>query len=155
MNDYINTLEAVFLENANTENAAKQAKYMKNNFAFYGINSPTRKLITRPFLVKDALPAKEDLEKIIKYLWQKPQREFQYFALELALKYKKQIEEIKEISHKNKVDKNSSFKAVMKTSFTTLTWQIIASEALPGFLVYTVVKVAKRLPIQFKSTSLQ
>ena len=93
MNDYINTLEAVFLENANTENAAKQAKYMKNNFAFYGINSPTRKLITRPFLVKDALPAKEDLEKIIKYLWQKPQREFQYFALELAIKYKKQIEE--------------------------------------------------------------
>jgi len=38
------------------------------------------------------LPPKNDLEQIIKALWLKPEREYQYFAQELAQKYAKQIE---------------------------------------------------------------
>lgn len=93
MEDYIKILEAEFARNANTEIAMGQKAYMKNHFDFYGIKSPLRKEIQKPFLHKNALPPKEDLETIIKILGEKPQREFQYFAQELSSKYVKIIEE--------------------------------------------------------------
>jgi 3-methyladenine DNA glycosylase AlkD len=91
LEDYIKTLEIEFARNANTEIAMGQKAYMKNLFEFYGIKSPVRKKVQKPFLHKDALPSKGDLEKIVKVLWGKPQREFQYFSQELAFKYVKQI----------------------------------------------------------------
>jgi len=74
-----------------------QKAYMKNLFEFYGIKSPVRKEVQKPFLHKDALPSKGDLEKIVGVLWGKPQREFQYFSQELAFKYVRRIEK-KDIS---------------------------------------------------------
>lgn len=65
---------------------------MKGHFEFYGLTSPIRKELQRPFLVKNYLPSKSDLEKIVKPLWQQPQREVQYFAQELVQKYSKQFE---------------------------------------------------------------
>ena len=65
--------------------------YMKNHFEFYGIKAPIRREIQKPFLVKEYLPPKKDLEKIVKILWKKPEREYQMFAQELAQKYTKLI----------------------------------------------------------------
>ncbi len=92
MNDYIKTLEAEFEKHSNPEIAAGQKAYMKNLFEFYGIKTPVRRKIQKPFLVKELLPPKVELEKTVKILWEKPQREFQYFAQELAEKYTKQLE---------------------------------------------------------------
>jgi 3-methyladenine DNA glycosylase AlkD len=66
---------------------------MRNQFEFYGIQAPQRRKIQQPFLVKNYLPKKSELEKIVKTLWKKPQREYQFFSQELVFKYVKQFEE--------------------------------------------------------------
>ncbi len=92
MNDFINTLEKEFFQNANSKVSAGQKAYMRDQFEFYGIKTPIRRQIQKPFLIKKYLPHKENLENIVKTLWSKPEREYQYFAQELALKYKNQFE---------------------------------------------------------------
>ncbi len=90
--DYINTLETEFIKHANHEYALAQKKYLRNKFEFFGIKTPRRREIQKPFLHNNYLPAKQELPDIIKLLWEKPQREFQHFALELSYKYRKQYE---------------------------------------------------------------
>ncbi len=92
INKYINILETEFSVNSNSENAIKQKKYLKNLFEFYGLTTPQRRKIQKPFLQKEYLPSKDELKDIITQLWQKPQREFQHFALDLSYKYLKKIE---------------------------------------------------------------
>jgi len=92
MNNFINALENTFKENQNNDIALQQAKYMKNHFEFFGLKSPVRKKLSRTFLVKKYLPPKKELNAYIKILWEKAQREYQYFAMEFAFKYVKQLE---------------------------------------------------------------
>ena len=94
MEDYIRQLESEFVKNANPKYAIAQKAYLKNQFEFYGMNAALRREIQKPFLAKKAyLPPKKELETIVKTLWSKSEREYQYFALELTYKYIKQIEE--------------------------------------------------------------
>lgn len=92
MSNYIIRLESTFTKNANLEYAFKMKKYMKNKFEFFGINSPIRRELSREFLRKENLPPLEILNDVLIELWNKPQREFQYFAMELLSKYSKQLE---------------------------------------------------------------
>ncbi len=93
MEIYINKLNVEYEKNANPVIAAGQKAYMKNHFEYFGIKSPLRREISKPFLNKEYLPSKKELENIVKALWDKPERELQYFAMELFWKCKKQIEE--------------------------------------------------------------
>ncbi len=93
MNDFITTLESEFEKCANAEIAEGQKAYMKNNFEFYGIKTPERRKIQKPFLIKQYLPPKNEIIEIIKLLWLKPEREYQYFSQELTQKYIKQFEQ--------------------------------------------------------------
>ena len=90
--EYINALLLEFKQNSNPDIAKGQKAYMKNHFAFYGIKSPERREIQKPFLIQKYLPPKKDLSKIIKTLWAKPERECHYFAQEMARKYANQFE---------------------------------------------------------------
>ncbi|MGQ1787359.1 MULTISPECIES: DNA alkylation repair protein [unclassified Saccharicrinis] len=92
VHDFINTLEIEFLRFADASTAQWQKNYMKNKFEFYGIRAPKLKEIEKPFLQKDFLPPKTDIENLAKSLWNKPQREYQYFGIHLLYKYRKQIE---------------------------------------------------------------
>ncbi|NOX87362.1 MAG: DNA alkylation repair protein [Chlorobi bacterium] len=92
MIDFIKILELEFRKNADPEIAAGQKAYMKNQFEFLGIKTPLRREIQRPFLTKKHLPLKNNLEQIVKTFWAKPEREFQYFAQELAQKYTDRFE---------------------------------------------------------------
>ena len=85
--EYINTLKTEFRNNANGENAIAQNAYMRNQFEYYGIKSVLRREIQKPFFIKKHLPAKTELDQLIKTLWKKPQREFQYYSQELTYKY--------------------------------------------------------------------
>ena len=89
---YIQALENEFKRNQNSLIAAQQKNYLKNLFDAYGIKTPVRREIQKPFLVKEYLPNKKDAHKIVKLLWGKPQREFHYFGQELAKKYMKKCE---------------------------------------------------------------
>jgi len=66
---------------------------MKNKFEFFGVKSPVRKEIQKLFFAKDKLPPKPDVEKVVRELWSMPERELQYFAMELFWKFKRQFEE--------------------------------------------------------------
>lgn len=90
--NYISVLQNEFQKNSNIKNAIGQKAYLKNQFEFFGMNSPIRKTVQKQFLVKQFLPAKESLNNIIKTLWKKPEREFQYFAQELFQKYQNQFD---------------------------------------------------------------
>jgi 3-methyladenine DNA glycosylase AlkD len=91
MNAFVLNIEAQFEKHADKVKAAGQKAYMRNRFEFFGIKSPIRKEIQRPFLKKENLPPKAALESVVKTLWNKPQREFQYFTMELVNKYSKQF----------------------------------------------------------------
>ena len=92
MNPYIMELENTFKNHADPENAIGQKAYMRNLFDFYGIKSPIRKELQRPFFKKENLLPKNELETIIKTLWSKPQRELQYFGMELLNKFSKRFD---------------------------------------------------------------
>jgi 3-methyladenine DNA glycosylase AlkD len=68
-----------FQVNSDEEKARGQKTYLKNKFKFFGLTSPIRRPIQKLFLVKQYLPPKDTTEEVIKFLWQKPEREFQYF----------------------------------------------------------------------------
>lgn len=90
---YIETLQAEFEKEQNLLKSLEQKAYLKNQFEFYGLSSPERRLVQKPFLVKAYLPPKAALQDLVTELWNKPQREFQYFAEELVFKYHKEIEQ--------------------------------------------------------------
>lgn len=89
---YVNSLEQEFKNNANATVALQQENYVRNKFNYYGLITNKRRLIQKPFLIKEFLPPKSQLVKLTTLLWSKPQREFQYFAQELVFKYVKQFE---------------------------------------------------------------
>lgn len=92
MQSYISQLESDFMLNSDSLIAKKQSAYLKDKFELFGIPTPLRKEIQKPFLMKVNLPPKEGLTSIMTDLWKKPQREFQYFALDLHRKYIKKLE---------------------------------------------------------------
>ncbi len=85
--NFISTLEAEFLRHANPGIAIEQKAYMREQFDYYGIKSPIRREIQKPFLMKEHLPPRKDLTPLVKKLWVKPQRDYQYIAQELTFKY--------------------------------------------------------------------
>lgn len=87
MKGYIEDLKEMLSSISSPEIAAGQSAYLRNKFDFYGIKTPQRRECIRPYLMKQNLPEKNKLHAIVKALWQKPQREIQHTAQELAHKY--------------------------------------------------------------------
>jgi len=85
-------LKKIFSDNYNSSNSFWMKKYLKNKFEFFGIKAPLRKKLSSDFLKKKNLPKKENLEKIVKELWNFPEREFQYFVIELLKKFQNNFE---------------------------------------------------------------
>lgn len=79
--NYWKPLIAAFEAHANPEIAAGAEKYMRNQYSFYGIPSPTRAIIFKDFIKTYDLPDNADLDEIIISAWQLPQREMQYAAM--------------------------------------------------------------------------
>ena len=92
MIEYVKNLEIEFKKNANETNANGQKAYMRHQFEFYGLKAAKRRELQKPFLTNEKLPEKSKLEPVIKALWTKPQRDFQYLGQELVFKYAKQFE---------------------------------------------------------------
>lgn len=89
---FIELLEVEFQQNANNERSVSQKAYMRNQFEYFGLDAATRRHIQKPFLVTKYLPVKSEATPLIIELWEKPQRDFQYVAQELAFKYIKSLE---------------------------------------------------------------
>lgn len=89
---YVEELEKIFREKSNPELSPAMEKYMKDKFKFLGIKTPDRKLIFREFIKKYGYPKRENLNKTVMEIWNLPEREFQYIALEILEKQIKKSE---------------------------------------------------------------
>jgi 3-methyladenine DNA glycosylase AlkD len=90
MSDYLLPLQKLFLQHANATNAAGAKAYMLNQFEYYGIKMAERRKLCKDFIKNHPLSSVAETEKIVKQAWQLPEREWQYFAIELLAHYKKQ-----------------------------------------------------------------
>jgi 3-methyladenine DNA glycosylase AlkD len=88
MSDYILPLQALFTENADPEQAKPMAKYMRDQFEYLGIKTPQRNALFKQFLAENGLPPADELQPVVRQLWQQPAREYQYVALGLLEKMK-------------------------------------------------------------------
>lgn len=88
---YIGKATEAFRKKADPENAENMKKYMRNKFKFFGIKAKPRREATREFMKKTNCPDYENINGIIKKLWQLPEREYQYFAAELIERYEKEF----------------------------------------------------------------
>lgn len=87
--EYITELRSSFELNRNDSIAIQQKAYLKNRFEHFGLKSPERRELSKPFLQKAFLPSKEEAFQIVETLWKDDYRDFQYFSMDLLLKYKK------------------------------------------------------------------
>ncbi|SHE82766.1 DNA alkylation repair protein [Alkalibacter saccharofermentans] len=79
-------------ENADPENAAPMSAYMRNQFDFLGIKKPQRALLSKQFL-KEAKKEEQIDWGFVYHLWDLPEREFQYLAMEYLAAVKKLLVE--------------------------------------------------------------
>jgi len=86
MENLTKQIQALFAANSDTEYAKQQSAYMRNKFEFYGLSSPIRKELVKDFLSKNFLIHQPNIDKLLKELWDMPQREFQYTAGEIIVK---------------------------------------------------------------------
>lgn len=88
----VNQIQILFARHANPEIAAGQKAYMKHRFDFFGIQSVKRRELQKSFFEKSGLPEKWEAFELIRELWEWPQREMQYFGLDMITRYHKQLE---------------------------------------------------------------
>lgn len=78
-----------FQKEQNAPLAQKMSQYMKGHFPFFGLPAPFRRKIQKELFQQFPLSNEEELLAIVQGLWNKPERECQYAALDLLTKYKK------------------------------------------------------------------
>ena len=81
--EFIEGIDNLFSANANSTEGELMSKYMRYKFEFWGIKSPQRKELQKQFLKEKPLLEIENLQEVIIGLWELPQREYQYFAMEI------------------------------------------------------------------------
>ena len=74
----------MFYENRNDVDAEKMSAYMQNKFPFLGIKKPLSSSLQKEF-IKQWKKTKEINWDFIFKLWDLPEREFQYFAIDLIV----------------------------------------------------------------------
>jgi 3-methyladenine DNA glycosylase AlkD len=80
----------IFRQNTDPEYAKRMSAYMKNHFSFLGIPKPKRAALSKAFL-KEAIKEKSIDWNMVLYLWDLPEREYQYLALEYLSKLQKYL----------------------------------------------------------------
>jgi 3-methyladenine DNA glycosylase AlkD len=91
MNNLEDILTDIFEQHADTKKAVEMSQYMRNLHPYYGISKPLRADITKP-LIQELKSSAPDM-KLIHALWNKPQREYQYFCLNYLIATQKHWQE--------------------------------------------------------------
>lgn len=84
--NFIIALENTFQENSNSENAFAMAKYMKNNFPFFGIKTEKRRSLFKEIWKENKQEVVANAREIALELYSKQEREFHYCAIEILIK---------------------------------------------------------------------
>lgn len=83
----IEPLQAQMEASRNEEKAEKMVKYMRNQFAFYGIQAEPLKGIVKEHVKQEGIPSPDEIHDVVKTLWSKEEREYQMIALRLMDRY--------------------------------------------------------------------
>jgi 3-methyladenine DNA glycosylase AlkD len=86
---YLVSLQLEFEQHADAAKASFAKAYMRNLSDFYGIKAQERATLIKTFFKQNHFPSIDQLESVIAFCWDKPQREWQYFAMELVAHYAK------------------------------------------------------------------
>src|SRR5437867_9984495 len=65
---------------------------MRDQFPFLGIPTTKRRALSREILAGLPAPTPEELGAIARACWELPEREYQYFAVDLLVRYVKRLE---------------------------------------------------------------
>src|SRR5215216_4161208 len=91
MHPYIIPLTALLEQNADPSQAGPMKKYMRDQFEYLGIKSPQVAALLRGYLKQHGFPPTDEMDAIVRDLWEMPQREFQYVAMSLIEKLEKKL----------------------------------------------------------------
>ena len=91
MHTYVKQLKSLFEQNANPSQAPAMKKYMRDQFEYLGIKSPQIKGLLKEHVSAFGLPAPENMDIVVRELWELPQREFQYIAVSLLGRLEKKL----------------------------------------------------------------
>ncbi|HEY7226453.1 MAG TPA: DNA alkylation repair protein [Micromonosporaceae bacterium] len=73
-------LDETYPSAADPARAAGAARYMRDQFGFLGLTAPQQTRLARTVLAGLAAPTEPDLVAVARGCWQRPEREYQYFA---------------------------------------------------------------------------
>ncbi len=89
INQFIEELREAFELVADAAHAEGAAAYMKNQFQFFGIYTNQRRVMSNSIFKQFGIFSESELNTLVKKLFQEPEREFQYVAIELIAYHKK------------------------------------------------------------------
>ncbi|RDS61026.1 DNA alkylation repair protein [Streptomyces sp. M7] len=101
-------LTAVYGAAADLERAAAMRAYMKDVAPFLGIPSPERRALSRSVLQGTPRPDERDCTAVALRCWRLPEREYQYFAVDLLRRHVRRL--------------SSGFLPVARHLVTTVPW---------------------------------
>ncbi|MGH3727728.1 MAG: DNA alkylation repair protein [Micromonosporaceae bacterium] len=84
-------LREVYVAAADPARGTEMRRYMRDQFDFLGIPSPRRRALSRAALADLDTPAPADLRGISAACWTLPEREYQYFAVDLLVRHAKRL----------------------------------------------------------------
>jgi len=93
MHPFVQIVEKEFHKHHNLERSIPMAAYLKNHFELLGIKNPERKEIQKKVFAEQGIPAIDEIEIVVKELWDLPFREFHYLAMDLLDRYKNKVPE--------------------------------------------------------------
>lgn len=90
---FVQEIQRSLQANANPEHAPAMRAYMRDQFDFLGIKTPLRRESLAQVLTAMAKPTMSATEvlQMAEILWQLPQREYQYIAIDVLAKHKKRL----------------------------------------------------------------
>lgn len=86
---FILALENAFKKTQNPENAFAMAKYMRNNFLFFGIKTEERRRVFKEIWKENKEEVNTNTRAVVRELFSKQEREFHYCAIEILIKERK------------------------------------------------------------------
>ncbi|MEC5148061.1 DNA alkylation repair protein [Chitinophaga sp. 212800010-3] len=88
--EYMQLLAEVFTTAVNENNAMAMKAYLRDQFEHIGIKTPERRNMLKTVIARHGLPTVSDMPMLVKMLWAMPEREYQYIAIDLMERFKKQ-----------------------------------------------------------------
>lgn len=88
--NYLKLITEAYTIAANPAYATTMKAYLRDQFEHLGIKTPERRLINKGLKAEYGLPAINEMPALIKALWKKPEREYQYAAIDFMQQLRKE-----------------------------------------------------------------